>query len=146
MGTKTKVCTKCGKRKPLSAFAKDCTKKDGVKSQCKECTNATAREARALLKEKQIKKKRLKESEEYFKRALNEAVAIRKDMAAKPAKGKKFDYDALLPKKEYKFKAIMKGQPTVDILLTEMIGEFIKTVADKFGFEASVIVKLKAKK
>ena len=125
MGTKTKICTKCGKRKPLSAFAKDCSKNDGVKSQCKECMNSAAREARALLKEKQIKKKRLKESEESFKKALNEEVANRKALAAKPTK---------------------LTANVSDILLTEMIGEFIKTVAGKFGFEASVIVKLKEKK
>ena len=32
-----KVCSKCGKWKPLEEYHKDVTKKDGRASQCKEC-------------------------------------------------------------------------------------------------------------
>lgn len=34
---KSKTCTKCGKRKLLSAFHKDKQRKDGVRSRCKKC-------------------------------------------------------------------------------------------------------------
>jgi hypothetical protein len=34
---KTKICTKCDKRKPLSAFWKSSRSKDGKYSRCKEC-------------------------------------------------------------------------------------------------------------
>lgn len=37
-----KVCTKCKQWKPLEEYHKDKTKKDGRKSQCKECTNKTS--------------------------------------------------------------------------------------------------------
>lgn len=131
MGTKTKVCTKCGKRKPLSAFAKDCTKKDGLKSQCKECMNATARASRALLKENQIKKQRLKKSEKSFKKALNEAVANRKASDAKPAKGKTFQ-----PKQEEIEAVVWVGK---------MIKNVVKTIAEHFGLEVSATIILKPK-
>ncbi len=36
----TKVCTLCGER-PLSAFGKDKTKKDGYKARCRDCRNRT---------------------------------------------------------------------------------------------------------
>ena len=34
---KTKTCTKCGARKPISKFAKNRTTKDGLSSWCREC-------------------------------------------------------------------------------------------------------------
>jgi len=33
----TKICTKCHTEKPISEFGKDCQKKDGLRSDCKEC-------------------------------------------------------------------------------------------------------------
>ena len=35
----TKRCTKCGIVKPLSAFYKDSTKKDGFRNDCKTCVS-----------------------------------------------------------------------------------------------------------
>ena len=35
---KTKKCTKCHVRKPLAAFSKNASKKDGLQTYCKECT------------------------------------------------------------------------------------------------------------
>ena len=37
---KTKVCSKCGKRKQVSFFFSDKRKKDGLMSSCKECHRA----------------------------------------------------------------------------------------------------------
>jgi hypothetical protein len=34
---KTKVCTRCGKEKNETSYFKDCSKVDGLKSQCKLC-------------------------------------------------------------------------------------------------------------
>jgi len=34
----TKICTKCGKEKPLLEFSKDITKKSGLSSRCKICS------------------------------------------------------------------------------------------------------------
>lgn len=33
----TKVCTKCGREKPLWCFSKDRTRRDGLRSECSEC-------------------------------------------------------------------------------------------------------------
>lgn len=33
----TKLCTKCGKTKPISEFGLNKSKKDGLQSYCKEC-------------------------------------------------------------------------------------------------------------
>ena len=38
-----KVCTKCGQQKPLDAFRKQSSTKDGLKYHCKECDNKTAK-------------------------------------------------------------------------------------------------------
>lgn len=38
-----KTCSKCGKEKPLDAFPKDKTKKDGRRYSCKECRKAANR-------------------------------------------------------------------------------------------------------
>jgi hypothetical protein len=37
------TCTKCGETKPLSAFAADRSKSDGLKSWCKACDNERCR-------------------------------------------------------------------------------------------------------
>jgi hypothetical protein len=37
------TCTKCGETKPLSEFAVDRSKGDGLKSWCKACDNARSR-------------------------------------------------------------------------------------------------------
>ena len=140
MGTKTKICTKCGKRKPLSAFDKDCSKNDGVKSQCKDCMNSAAREARALLKEKQSKKKRLKESEESFKKALNEEVANRKTTMVEKAVKVKVDN---------KGKALDSNQVKMYEDTTQWLGKVIfdvvNAVAAAFGLSVEGVIKLKKK-
>ena len=38
-----KVCTKCNEQKPLDAFRKQRSTKDGLKYHCKECDNKTAK-------------------------------------------------------------------------------------------------------
>jgi hypothetical protein len=35
-----KTCTKCGETKALEEFSKDKSRKDGLKSRCKACSNA----------------------------------------------------------------------------------------------------------
>lgn len=40
----TKVCTKCGKEKPISEFGLNIKMADGHKSECKECAADYARE------------------------------------------------------------------------------------------------------
>ena len=37
IGVKTKVCTKCGKEKPIEEFVRNKTKSDGMQPWCKEC-------------------------------------------------------------------------------------------------------------
>jgi transposase-like protein len=43
MSESTKVCTKCGSRKPLESFGLDRRKSDGHRPQCKACANECAR-------------------------------------------------------------------------------------------------------
>ncbi len=38
-----KVCTKCKEQKPLTAFRKQSSTKDGLKYYCKECDNEMAK-------------------------------------------------------------------------------------------------------
>lgn len=49
----TKLCTKCGKVKPISEFGKNKSKKDGLQSHCKECV-------------REYKKKHYSENKEYY--------------------------------------------------------------------------------
>ena len=39
-----KVCTRCGRAKPLAAYHRDRTKPDGRRPRCKDCVNAEARQ------------------------------------------------------------------------------------------------------
>lgn len=41
---KTKVCTKCGKRKKIEKFWKETQRKSGISNKCNECTSAYKRE------------------------------------------------------------------------------------------------------
>ena len=47
MSAKTKVCTRCKKRRKVAEFYKDKHMKDGLSSWCKSCTKAYDREYRA---------------------------------------------------------------------------------------------------
>lgn len=40
---KTKICTKCGKSKPLEGFAQNVSTKDGRRSRCRECDSEWSR-------------------------------------------------------------------------------------------------------
>ena len=51
-----KVCTKCKEQKPLSAFRKQSSTKDGLKYYCKECDNQTAKKYYEKNKNKIISK------------------------------------------------------------------------------------------
>ena len=44
----TKVCTKCGRELPVSAFNKCSASKDGYQSRCKDCHNQYQNEQRRL--------------------------------------------------------------------------------------------------
>lgn len=46
MMKKTKKCSRCKKRKSINKFAKDCTTKDGYRSNCKECFNTAHKKYR----------------------------------------------------------------------------------------------------
>lgn len=43
---RTKVCSKCGKEKPVSEFYRRTASKDGLNASCKECTKKAAAERR----------------------------------------------------------------------------------------------------
>ncbi len=51
-----KICTKCKEQKPLSAFRKQSSTKDGLKYYCKECDNQTAKKYYEKNKNKIIEK------------------------------------------------------------------------------------------
>lgn len=77
MATKSKVCTKCGKRKPLREFYKDRSKKDGIRNYCKSCANEmnrknrkTAKDRKALLPKKEAAVKKTPERKEVVDRAI----------------------------------------------------------------------------
>lgn len=70
MAKKMKVCTKCGRMKPLSEFSKDKTKKEGLKTQCKDCMNKANAEWRAKRKKvfARLKREEVKMEREAEKR------------------------------------------------------------------------------
>jgi hypothetical protein len=47
---KTKVCSRCGKRKPLKSFNKNSAHADGMQSDCRECKQAREAGYRAAKK------------------------------------------------------------------------------------------------
>lgn len=51
MANRTKVCTKCGKRKLMEDFYNDCTKPGGKKSYCKRCAKESESERRKAARE-----------------------------------------------------------------------------------------------
>ena len=51
-----KICTKCNEEKPLDAFRKQSSTKDGLKYYCKECDNQTAKKYYEKNKNKIISK------------------------------------------------------------------------------------------
>lgn len=74
----TKICTKCGKEKPISEFAKDKRSGDGYTYWCKECRNEHNRK---YLKENPEKAKEHNDKwkerrKEYYKRPEN-AIKLR---------------------------------------------------------------------
>jgi len=47
-----KQCSGCKKEKPLDEFSKDKSKKDGLRTQCKECSKQNQKQYRKINKEK----------------------------------------------------------------------------------------------
>lgn len=43
--SKTKKCTKCGKRKPVTSFHKQASTRDGLRYECKKCNSERALKA-----------------------------------------------------------------------------------------------------
>lgn len=113
---KTKICTKCGKRKPISEFSTDNSKKDGKKNYCKEC-------AREMDNKRRSSKKRLADAKDAFVKSLDEEVEKRK------AETKE--------KKNVDLNNVCKAARLIDIA--------VSTIAEKFGLQADIIIKLKNK-
>ena len=93
----TKVCSKCGKEKPVSEFSKDKNSSDGYTYQCKECRNAKYREYYHANSEK-MKEKREK-TKEYRKEYYNDPerkFAYRKRYIEREFGIKYEDYDKML--------------------------------------------------
>lgn len=63
---KTKVCAKCGKEKPTTAFYTDTRNNDNLQSYCKECVKEQVKEKRiAKMKEHRHKTEKYKEDIKY---------------------------------------------------------------------------------
>lgn len=93
----TKVCSKCGKEKPVSEFSKDKNSSDGYTYQCKECRNKKYREYYAAhpekRKEKNDKQKDLRK--EYYSNPERK-FAYRKRYIEREFGIKYEDYDKML--------------------------------------------------
>lgn len=74
---KTKVCNVCGKEKPLSEFNKDCTKKDGYRNQCRECTAKKRKTATAKKMSEHIVRTSPKTKAQPCKKNNNEPAEIK---------------------------------------------------------------------
>lgn len=133
-----KVCTKCGKAKPVSEFSHDRTKKDGLKTRCKECMhedNAEYREARKADKAKRLKeeKKRLKEAKKSLITSVREKASGSKAVAAKPCTCKKA--------------ADRKKEIRLSLVATRIILAVAEAIAASFGLRIEKLeLNLKGKK
>ena len=78
---KTKVCTKCCKRKKLSEFNKDKTKKDGYYSSCKKCNKKRDKEYRQNHKHEidAYQKEYRQSNKEYFRQNNKEYYQLNKE-------------------------------------------------------------------
>jgi len=80
---KTKKCNKCQVEKSVEEFYKDKTRKDGLCSNCKNCTKAykeANREVIALRKKayNQLNRKAIAEQKKAYNQANSEAIALRR--------------------------------------------------------------------
>lgn len=116
MATKMKTCTRCGKRKPISGFSKDASKKDGIRNYCKECASEMNRKRAHLAKSK----KRLEETKKEFRKAVNEEAAKRKSEREEKIEGAK-------------------------IIISRLIESVVSAIAGNFNMRAEVMVKLHRK-
>lgn len=78
---KTKVCTKCKIRKPVSDFNKDKSKKDGYYSSCKECSKKSDKEYKQNNKHKidAYQKEYRQKNKEYFRQKSKEYYQLNKE-------------------------------------------------------------------
>lgn len=142
-----KVCTKCGQLKPLSGFSKDKAKKDGLKTQCKECMH----EASAEWRERKKAAKRLQEAKKSFKKAVDDEVANRKACNGEH-KGERKGRGSAKPCKcgnapVLSFKKSEKMKATV--LFAKIAEAVYDLISEQFGLgeaDVQVIVKSKTEK
>ena len=90
-----KICTRCGKEKPLDEYQIDRRGKLGRKSICKECANSEKREKRAAIKTCTPQPLRKDFDTENFKRYLMYQIETNKSMITK-LQGKIETYQELL--------------------------------------------------
>ncbi len=83
-----KICNRCKRELPEEKFSKDASKKDGLRTICKDCTHAKQKQYRSENKEKIALAKRntLKKTKKKF---LNIKRNITKKTKKKFLKGKK---------------------------------------------------------
>ena len=66
---KTKVCKKCGRELPLSEFYKKSNSRDGLQSNCKECSNKMsseyAKKSRERKKARMVEEERIEFEKKY---------------------------------------------------------------------------------
>lgn len=135
MAKKMKICTKCGKVKPLSEYSKDKAKKDGLKTQCKDCMHAANAEWR---------EERRKAAKKGKAVAAKQATPVAKrgkvvsNPVAKPAKKEK----SLLEVARQRREEVMKAT----VLFSRIASKVYDVIAETFGLEdAEVQVFVKAK-
>ena len=147
-----RICTKSGQPKPIDGFYKDCIKKDGLKSYCKECANGmnkdyyTAKRKEAARKRQAEVAKDGKMDCKRGKSVAKPANATAKPVAnatAKPANattGKSLPAVARQRKEE-----LVKAT----LLFSKIVNTAYDAVAEAFGLEEAevqVIVKPKTNK
>lgn len=151
MAKKMKVCTKCGQLKPLSGFSKDKAKKDGLKTQCKECMHEANAEWRADRRERKDVAKRLQAVGIFPPKAKEETAnrkackGERKDERKGERKGSgsakpcKCDNTIFLSgKKHEKMKAT--------VLFAKIVEAVYDLISEQFGLgEADIQVIVKSK-
>ena len=125
-----RICTKCGQPKPIDGFYKDCTKKDGLKSYCKECANGMNKDYYTT------KRKRLAEA---AKPVAKDGKAVAKPVA------KATTEKSLLAVARQRKEELMKAT----LLFSKIVNTAYDAVAEAFGLEdaeVQVIVKPKTNK
>lgn len=138
-----KICTKCKEHKDISEFARDMTKKSGIRSACKACVRNNSKNYYIKNREKEIKRcseynkknkeKHAKHNRDYYKN--NKAACLKRSSAYEKRKMKSDPIYRLKRILRDRFRKALKNDYKNGSAVTDLgcsIEEFKKYLESKF--------------